>query len=109
MKTIIRQGETFRRVLKFTNHKTGKIIDLSNCEAYCQMRDKPGGFLISTAQCDIDTNLGTVSAFFTSEQTKKFPIGNAGYDILLVSDQDKRIVYSETVCIEQSYTENIGE
>ena len=43
MRTIIIQNETFRRSLKFTDIKTGAVLDLTGCTAFAQMRDKPGG------------------------------------------------------------------
>lgn len=105
MKTIIKQSETFRRALKFTNIKSGEIIDLTGCTAYSQMRTEPSGELLAEAECAIDTNNGVVSATWSKEQTATFPVGKAGYDIWLRSGDEQKPIFEEEVIIKQGYTE----
>jgi hypothetical protein len=109
MSTIIKQSETFRRALKFNNLKTGAVIDLTGCEAYSQMRKHPKGELLGTAICAIDITQGIITATWSKEQTAEFPVGQAGYDIWLVSGDEQKPIYTETVEIIAGYTENMGE
>ena len=105
MKTIISQAETFRRALKFTNVKSGEIVNLTGCTAYSQMRVKPKGTWHSDATCAIDTNNGIITATWSKEQTAQFPLGVLGYDIWLTCDGEQKPIFSEQVEIVEGYTE----
>ena len=56
--TIIKIGQTFRRQLALTYVDDNTPVDLTGCEAFCQMRDYPGGNLAATAVCTLDYALG---------------------------------------------------
>lgn len=90
--------------MKFTHIKSGETIDLDGCEAYAQMRVKPGGSLIADADCAIDVVNGIVSATWSADQTASFPIGKAGYDIWLVSGEEQKPIYTEEVEVVKAYT-----
>lgn len=109
MATIIKQRETFRRVLQCTDTKSGAVIDLTGVSAYSQMRKQPGGELVGTAQCTVDGKKGEIEVLWTATQTGSFPLGSAGYDVWLTFEGDQKPIYTETVEIIQGYTENIGE
>lgn len=104
MKTIIKQNETFRRTLQFTDTKTNRIIDLTGCTAYSQMRDKPGGTLLGDATCTVDVPSGTVSALWTPAQTDAFPIGDCGFDIWLVCAGEQKPIYTEFCTVVKGFT-----
>ena len=101
---IIKKAETFRRTLQFSNKQTGGVVDLTGCTAYSQMRTKPGGTLLATAECSIDTATGTVIALFDKEITAALPIGEAGYDVWLVCGDDQKPIFTELVTIIDPYT-----
>ena len=107
--TIIKQKETFRRTLKLTDTNSGAVIDLTDVSAYSQMRKKPGGELLGTAQCTVNEKKGEVEVLWTASQTEYFPLGSAGYDVWLTFEGDQKPIYTEAVEIVQGYTENIGE
>ena len=107
--TIIKQKETFRRVLKLTDTKSGAVLDLTGVSAYSQMRKQPGGELLGTAQCTVNEQKGEVEVLWTATQTENFPLGNAGYDVWLTLEGDQKPIYTEAVEIVQGYTENIGD
>ena len=107
--TIIKQKETFRRVLKLTDTKSGAVLDLTGVSAYSQMRKQPGGDLLGTAQCTVNEQKGEVEVLWTATQTENFPLGNAGYDVWLTLEGDQKPIYTEAVEIVQGYTENIGD
>lgn len=105
MRTIIIQNETFRRSLKFTDLKTGAVLDLTGCTAFAQMRDKPGGTLYDSAECTIDTVNGVISALWDSTQTAGWPLGPCGFDIWLECDGEQKPVYVEDCIVGKGYTE----
>ena len=105
MKTIIKKAETFRRSLKFTNKRTGGTVDLTGCTAYSQMRDVPGGTVLATAECTIVPTDGTVNVLFDKTVTADLPLGDAGYDVWLVCDDEQKPIFTEEVTIIDSYTE----
>lgn len=107
--TIIKQKETFRRVLKLTDTKSGAVLDLTGVSAYSQMRKQPGGELLGTAQCTVNEQKGEVEVLWTASQTENFPLGNAGYDVWLTLEGDQKPIYTEAVEIILGYTENIGD
>lgn len=107
--TIIKQKETFRRVLKLTDTKSGAVLDLTGVSAYSQMRKQPGGELLGTAQCTVNEQKGEVEVLWTADQTENFPLGNAGYDVWLTLEGDQKPIYTEAVEIILGYTENIGD
>ena len=107
--TIIKQKETFRRVLKLTDTKSGAVLDLTGVSAYSQMRKQPGGELLGTAQCTVNEQKGEVEVLWTASQTEFFPLGNAGYDVWLTLEGDQKPIYTEAVEIILGYTENIGD
>ena len=109
MATIIKQRETFRRRLKLTDSKSGAVLDLTGCTAYSQMRREPGGELLGTAQCTVDEKKGEIEILWTASQTANWDVGNAGYDVWLYLEGDQKVIFTETVKIILSYTENIGE
>ena len=109
MATIIKQKETFRRVLQCTDLKSGAVLDLTGVSAYSQMRKYPGGELIGTAQCTVNEKKGEIEVLWTASQTEYFPLGSAGYDVWLTFEGDQKPIYTETVEIGLGYTENIGE
>ena len=107
MTTIIKRGETFRRSLKLTYAETGEIVDLSECMAFSQMRTAPGGTLVGTGACTIKADMGTVYALWTSEKTQAMSPGKYGYDIWLVSGDERKPIYTELVEVVDRYTDNM--
>lgn len=107
MTTIIKRGETFRRSLKLTYAETGEIVDLSECMAFSQMRTAPGGTLVGTGACTIKVDMGTVYALWTSEKTQAMSPGKYGYDIWLVSGDERKPIYTELVEVVDRYTDNM--
>ena len=105
MKTIIKKAETFRRSLKFTDLKTGGILDLTGCAAYSQMRKSPGGDLLDTAVCSIDTGTGVISALWSADMTAEWPVGDCGFDIWLVSDEEQKPIYTEMCSVVLPWTD----
>lgn len=109
MATTIKQKETFRQVLRLTDARSGAVMDLTGCTAYSQMRKAPGGELLGTATCTIDASKGTIEVLWTASQTEDFPVGPAGYDVWIAFEGDQRAIFTDTVNIIKSYTENVGE
>ena len=56
MKTIIKKGESFRKVIRMKYADSGIPVDLSECTAFSQMRTEPGGMLIETGACTIEAD-----------------------------------------------------
>jgi len=105
MRTIIKQAETFRRSLKFTDLKTGAKLDLTGCTAYSQMRNKPGGTLYDSAECTVDTVNAVISALWDKDLTAAWPEGPCGFDIWLVCGGEQKPIYSEECVVAVSYTD----
>lgn len=106
MKTTIKQGEQFDRVITLKYSDTGDYVDLSECVAYCQMRTKPGGELLATAECKIEPSIGRISASFFSEDTELIEPGDYGFDIWLVCEGTKKPIHTELVTVVKRYTDN---
>lgn len=104
--TIIKQAEKFDRVITLKYADTGAFVDLTGCSAYCQMRTKPGGILVGTADCSIDSELGRITASFSSEDTDDIDAGNYGFDVWIVSDGTAKPIWTEEVTVIKRYTEN---
>lgn len=105
MKTIIKKAETFRRSLKFTNIKTGGILDLTGCVAYSQMRKSPGGDLLDTATCSINTGTGVISVLWSADMTAAWPLGDCGFDVWIESDGEQKPIYTELCAVVKSWTD----
>lgn len=106
MNTIIKQAEKFDRVVVLKYSDTGEYVDLTGCHAYCQMRTKPGGDLLATADCTITPQFGRVSASFPSDVTKDITPGDYGFDIWIVSDGTAKPIRTEEVTVVSRYTQN---
>ena len=109
MKTIINQGACFSPCVKLTYKKTGAPVDLTGCQAYSQMRTKPGGDLVATGECVVNIGTGSITATYNSMVTENIPEGEYGYDIWIIVDKDekrKRPIWSEKVTVVKRYTDN---
>jgi len=107
--TTIKQKETFRKSFKLTDAKSGMKIDLTGCTAYSEMRREPGGELLGIATCTVDATKGTIDVIWTSSVTANWAVGNAGYDVWLECEGDKKPIYTETIKIIKGYTQNVGD
>ena len=105
-RTIIKQAEKFDRVVFLKYADTGEYVNLIECTAYCQMRNKPGGTLIATASCVIEPTLGRISASFSSEDTADIVPGDYGFDIWLVCEGTAKPIHTELVTVVKRFTEN---
>ena len=106
-RTTIKQAEQFDRAVILKYADTGNYVDLTGCDAYCQMRTEPGGELLATADCAIVPELGRVSASFSSTATAKIEPGNYGFDIWLVCEGTKKPILTEEVTVIKRYTDNM--
>lgn len=108
MKTIIKQAERFDRVI-ILKYDTGDYVDITGCLAFSQMRNKPGGELVATAECSITPLLGRVSVSFSSDVTAAIPVGDYGFDVWLVENEDKKPIHTELVQVVKRYTDNFEQ
>ena len=104
MNTVIKQAETFRRVLKLTYVEDNSLPDLTGCIAYSQMRKTAGGALLGDAICNIDNSQGTISALWSKEQTADWSLGVCGFDIWLKCGEEQKPIYTEQCQVMPSYT-----
>ena len=104
-KNFVKQSETFRRSYLFRDAQTKAILDLTGCTAYSQMRTKPGGELIASADCTIDVPLGRVTALWTSVQTAAIDPGTYFFDVWLKCGDDQRPFTTEQVDVVPTITE----
>jgi len=107
MTTIVKRGETFRRSLRLTYAETGLTVDLSDCQVYSQMRTCPGGMLVGTGACTINSDTGTIYALWTAEKTSAMQTGKYGYDVWVVNGDERKPIYTELVEVVDPYTENM--
>ena len=106
-RTVIKKGESFRKVIRMKYADSGIPVDLSECTAYCQMRTEPDGMLIETGACTIDTDTGSVYVLFNAEKTDAMNPGHYGYDVWLVKGQERKPIYTELVDVVGRYTDNM--
>ena len=106
----IKQGEDYTKVLKLEYADTKQPVDLSDFDAYSQMRTKPGGELLATAGCTVQGSYGLISVSFSALQTASMPEGECGFDVWIVDSvsQEKHPIYTTRVKIIGSYTEDFG-
>lgn len=104
-KSTLKIGQTFRKQIALTYVDTSTPVNLTGCEAYCQMRTVPGGTLLAEADCGVDEALGKITVTFSAEDTANIPEGTYGYDIWITSEGDKVPLYTEQVAVVKSYTE----
>ena len=111
MKTTIKQGTCFSPCIKLTYKKTGSPVDLTGCEAYSQMRTEPGGELVATGICNVNSGTGRITVTYNSLVTENIPVGEYGYDIWLVVGSDetqKRPIWDEKISVVGRYTDNFS-
>ena len=109
MSTTIKQAENFSPCIKMTYKKTGAPVDLTGCTAYSQMRREPNDELIATGNCEIDTKGGRITVTYDSATTANIPLGEYGYDVwLVISESEKRPIWTEKVQVIGRYTDNFG-
>lgn len=107
----VKQAENFAPCIKLTYKRTGAPVDLTGLKAYSQMRTEPNGELVATAQCTVGTQSGRITAVYNSNVTANIPVGEYGYDIWVIPDNDesqKRSIWTERVQIVGRYTDNFG-
>lgn len=105
----IKKREDYTKYLHLEYPETHEAVDLTDCEAYCQMRDVPGGTLLATATCTMDETNGDIWAKFSGADTADMPEGEAGYDIWIVENGRKHPIYTTRVMIVDSYTTDFGD
>lgn len=105
--TIIKKGETFRKVIRMKYADTGSPVDLSECTAYSQMRSEPGGILIETGACTIEADTGSIYVLYNAEKTEAMNPGHYGYDVWLVKDTERKPIFTERVDVVDKYTDNM--
>lgn len=93
----ITQGDTFSLELDYQD-PDGNPIDLTNFSLVMEIKDKPGGRILS-ARCtngdgiDIDTVNGKIFIEVTPEKTNKFNYPRASYQIQGTSDSNEKITF----------------
>lgn len=106
----IKRGEFYVKHLQLLYADTKEPLDLTECSAYCQMRDVPGGNLLATATCTITAESGEIWAKFFGVQTESLPLGECGYDIWLEENGTSRYpLYTARCQIVDAYTKDFGE
>lgn len=105
---VVKQSETFRRSYLFKDAQTKAILDLTGCEAFCQMRPNPGENPAYNATCSIDISLGRVTVLWTADQTAAITVGRYFFDVWLKCGDDQRPFTTEQVNIIKTITE-IGD
>lgn len=111
MRTLVKQGACFSPCIKLTYKKTGAPVNLTGCTAFSQMRKEPGGELVATGVCDVNTSSGRITVTYDSNATENIPKGEYGYDVWLVVNGDeskKRPIWNENVTIIGRYTDNFS-
>ena len=108
-RTIIKKGESYRKVIRMKYADSGIHVDLSECTAYCQMRTEPDGILIETGACTIEADTGSVYVLFNAEKTDAMNPGRYGYDVWLVKGLERKPIYTELVDVVGRYTDNMPE
>ena len=108
-RTIIKKGESFRKVIRMKYADSGIPVDLSECAAFSQMRTIPGGMLIETGACTIEIDTGSVYVLYNAEKTDAMNPGHYGYDVWLVKGQERKPIYTELVDVVDRYTDNMPE
>ena len=108
-RTVIKKGESFRKVIRMKYADTGIPVDLSECTAFSQMRTAPGGMLIDTGACTIEADTGSIYVLFSAERTNEMNEGHYGYDVWLVKGSERKPIYTELVDIVDRYTDNMPQ
>lgn len=108
-RTVIKKGESFRKVIRMKYADTGIPVDLSECTAFSQMRTSPGGMLIDTGACTIEADTGSIYVLFSAERTNEMNEGHYGYDVWLVKGNERKPIYTELVDIVDRYTDNMPQ
>ena len=104
MKTY-KQGDTIRKVVKFTYKGTGEPVNLMNCTAFSQMRNADGE-LVAEASPSVDVANGLVIVEYTTKQTAALEPGGYGYDIRLKSEWRRSISEIEGYTINDPVTQS---
>ena len=105
MGTLVKKGDTFRRVLSLTYDQTGTSVDLSGCTAYSQLRAEPENEVLADATTAIDTSLGQITVTYTADQIDALEPGEYGYDVRITKDNDVLTVWTERISVFLPYTE----
>lgn len=101
----VKQAETFRRSYIFKNAQTKEILDLTGCEAFCQLRTAPGGELAADAATQVEPALGRVTVLWTADQTAEIEPGTYYFDVWLKCEDDQKPFTTEQVNIIKTITE----
>ena len=104
----IKKKESYTKYLQLKYADTQEPVDLTNVEAFCQMRDVPGGTLLATATCTVSAETGEIWARFLENDTENLPVGECGYDIWIVESGGKHPIYTTRCHIIDAYTEEFG-
>ena len=108
-RTVIKKGESYRKVIRMKYADSGIPVDLSECTAFSQMRTAPGGVLIDTGACTIEADTGSIYVLYNAERTNEMNEGHYGYDVWLVKGQERKPIYTELVDVVDRYTDNMPE
>lgn len=108
-RTVIKKGESFRKVIRMKYADSGIPVDLSECTAFSQMRTAPGGVLIDTGACTIEADTGSIYVLYNAERTNEMNEGHYGYDVWLVKGNERKPIYTELVDIVDRYTDNMPQ
>lgn len=102
----IKRGEDYTKHLLFQYADTLNPVDLTGCDAYCQMRKVPAGELLATAICSfLNYTDGYILFSFSSEQTANLPLGRCGLDVWITENGRKHPVYASECEIIDGYTD----
>jgi hypothetical protein len=88
------QGDTFTIVVTYKN-PNGSAINLTDFTARMDVRDKPGGKILCASATQnnngitIDALNGKITIEFTPEQTKKFTLPSAAYQLQIDNNGEK--------------------
>lgn len=105
----IKQGETYRKRIEMMYADDREPVDLTGYSAYSELRDRPGGTLVATADCSISAVDGVVTVLLSSAQTDAIEEGVYGMDVWIVSEEEKHPIYTNSVQIVKRYTNNLGD
>ena len=102
---FVKQGDTLSRDISLRYKKTNVVVDLTGCEAYSQLRTKPGEELKLEGVTSINTETGTISVVYSAEQMETLAPGDYGFDVRLELDGERKTVYTERFTLAKPYTE----
>lgn len=105
----IKQNEDYILILNLQYADTLQPIDLTDVQAFSELRENPGGELKAQGTCAVSTS-GKITVTYSSASTAQLEPGEYGFDVWIVDSQNKKHPIWETrVEVKKPYTENYGD